>query len=175
MSNPPEKQIARVAPISACTNNCETPADEIENLAGMGVEALRPAWKARFRIVAPPIRSTDTLRRLFAWRIQAQAFGDLDPETAKLLSTARNLLRRGKSPVPYSGHSLGAGAVLVREWRGAMHRVLVLDAGFEHAGKRYRTLSEVAYAITGTKWSGPRFFGLVQKQEGPTNGQETPA
>ncbi len=160
MSNPPEKQIARVAPISACTNNCETPADEIENLAGMGVEALRPAWKARFRIVAPPI---------------PQAFGDLDPETAKLLSTARNLLRRGKSPVPYSGHSLGAGAVLVREWRGAMHRVLVLDAGFEHAGKRYRTLSEVAYAITGTKWSGPRFFGLVQKQEGPTNGQETPA
>src|SRR5258706_13422826 len=82
MSNPPEKQIARVAPISACTNNCETPADEIENLAGMGVEALIPSWKARFRIVAPPIRSTDTLRRLFAWRIQAQAFGDLDPETA---------------------------------------------------------------------------------------------
>jgi hypothetical protein len=169
MSKPSEKQIAGVVPISVCTSNCDTPADEIENLAEMGVEALRAAWKTRFRTVAPPIRSTDTLRRLFAWRIQAQAFGDLDPETAKLLFNASNLLRRGKSPVPHSGHSLRAGAVLVREWRGIMHRVLVLDTGFEHVGKRYRTLTEVAYAITGTRWSGPRFFGLVQKQEGPAN------
>jgi hypothetical protein len=55
---------------------------------------------------------------------------------------------------------LKAGSVLVREWRGVVHRVLVLDEGFEHRDKRYRSLTKVARAITGTRWSGPRFFGL---------------
>jgi hypothetical protein len=59
---------------------------------------------------------------------------------------------------------LKAGTVLVREWRGIEHRVLVLDGGFEHRDRRYKSLSHVARAITGTNWSGPRFFGLEPKQ-----------
>ena len=58
---------------------------------------------------------------------------------------------------------LRAGTVLVREWRGVAHRVLVLDTGFEHQGKRFGSLSEVARAISGTRWSGPRFFGLQDR------------
>jgi hypothetical protein len=59
---------------------------------------------------------------------------------------------------------LKAGTVLVRGWRGIEHRVLVLDAGFEHRDRRYKSLSHVARTITGTNWSGPRFFGLEPRQ-----------
>ena len=60
--------------------------------------------------------------------------------------------------------SLRPGTILVREWRGVSHRVVVLDAGFEHDGKQYRSLSEIARTISGTRWSGPRFFGVEQRE-----------
>jgi hypothetical protein len=109
------------------------------------------------------MQSADILRRLFAWRLQADAYGDLDPATATALKRARTAISRGKAPMPSASSALRSGSVLVREWRGVTHRVLVRDKGFEHEGKEYRTLSEVARAITGTRWSGPRFFGLEQK------------
>jgi hypothetical protein len=69
---------------------------------------------------------------------------------------------KGRAPSPGTG--LRAGTILVREWRGMTHRVLALDEGFEHDGKRYGSLSEVARAISGTRWSGPRFFGIEERQ-----------
>jgi hypothetical protein len=101
---------------------------------------------------------------LFAWKIQAKAFGGLDAETVAELRRVRKALAEGKSPVAQPRAStLQAGTVLVREWRGTIRRVLVLDNGFEHEGKRYGSLSEVARAISGTRWSGPRFFGLEER------------
>ena len=73
------------------------------------------------------------------------------------------MIAKGKAPLPDNGQSLRAGTILVREWRGVTHRVLVLDEGFEHEGKRYGSLSEAARAISGTHWSGPRFFGLEKR------------
>jgi hypothetical protein len=132
----------------------------------MGVALLRKAWRERFGGVAPPIQSADILRRLFAWKIQAEIFGDLDPETVAALKRARAAIAKGKSPVAHSAAStLRSGTILVREWRGVIHRVLVLDTGFEHDGKRFGSLSEVARVISGTRWSGPRFFGLEQRSE----------
>ena len=136
---------------------------EITALGDQGVDALRVGWARRFRCPAPPIQSADVLRRLFAWRLQAEAFGDLDSKTAASLKRARAAVSKGNGPVPNMSTALRAGSVLVREWRGVTHRVLVRDKGFEREGKEYRTLSEVARAITGTRWSGPRFFGLEEK------------
>ena len=139
-------------------------AVDIAALSGKGVDELRDAWMQRFGRRAPQIQSADILRRLFAWKIQAETFGDLDAETIATLRRARTAVASGRSPISHStGSMLRAGTVLVREWHGITHRVLVLDKGFEHQAKRFGSLSEVARAISGTRWSGPRFFGLQDR------------
>jgi hypothetical protein len=143
------------------TNTIEPLAGEIAALMDKGIDLLRSAWVQRFRSPAPPIQSSDILRRLFAWKLQAQAFGDLDIETAANLKRTRSALAKGKAPS--ASTALRAGTILVREWRGVTHRVLALDEGFEHEGKRYGSLSEVARTISGTRWSGPRFFGIEER------------
>lgn len=75
-------------------------------------------------------------------------------------------MSEGKAPVPAVNGGLRPGTVLIREWRGVTHRVLVRHKGFEHDDKTYGSLSEVARAISGTHWSGPRFFGLGAKPAG---------
>jgi hypothetical protein len=92
------------------------------------------------------------LRHMIAWRIQVAAFGDLEAET-------RRRLRR---PAPAKGprDKFTAGTRIAREWRGVRHEVEVVEGGFAYAGVTYRSLSKVAGVITGTKWNGPRFFGL---------------
>lgn len=132
---------------------------EIESLADFGVDRLRDIWQRRFRAPVPKIQSADILRRLIAWKIQVEAYGDLDDETKRQLRLLKRLQAKGQSLSP-PAPGPKAGTVLVREWRGVEHRVLVLDQGFEHQDARYQSLSEVARAITGTRWSGPRFFGL---------------
>ena len=125
--------------------------DEVRALEAMGLEALRGVWRVRFG--APPgLRSVDLLRRLLAWRIQADAYDDLDADLRRRLRGAamsRPVDRRERP-----------GARIAREWQGQRYEVEVVDGGFVHAGARYRSLSEVARAITGTRWNGPRFFGL---------------
>ena len=148
---------------------------EIDRLNGLSVRDLRAFWSRRFRKPPPPIRSADLLHRLIAWRLQVDAFGDLDAHSLKgIKRLSRCASVNGTVPVG-SVNPLKAGTVLVREWRGVEHRVLVLDDGFEHRDKRYRSLTSVARAITGTRWSGPRFFGLdLAPGRGQENGGERP-
>lgn len=96
--------------------------------------------------------SWDLLRHLLAWRLQAERESGLDVET-------KAALRRTGSVVP-AGRELGAGATLERSWKGRPVKVEVLDDGFRFEGKTYRSLSAIAQQVTGTRWSGPRFFGL---------------
>ena len=140
---------------------------EIESLAGLGIDRLRGIWQRRFRALVPTIQSADILRRLIAWKIQVEAYGDLDEETKRQLRHLQRLQAKGQSLTP-AAPGPKAGTVLVREWRGVEHRVLVLDQGFEHQERRYQSLSEVARAITGTRWSGPRFFGLEAPKGAPS-------
>jgi hypothetical protein len=129
--------------------------DEVERgvaaLAGLGLEALREEWRTRYG-PPPPLRSVDLLRLTLAWRIQAQACGGLHPE-------ARRQLRR-TGPVAAEGLTLGEGARLRREWNGAMVEVEVERQGFRWNGTLYPSLSAAATAIAGSRWNGPRFFGL---------------
>lgn len=157
---------------AAVTPASDPVARELEHLEILGVEALRDLWARRFRTTPPVIRSGDVLRRLIAWKIQIEAFGDLDTETCARIRAPMRTGRNGATVARATTVSLKAGSILVREWRGVEHRVLVLDQGFEHRDKRYKSLSKVARAITGTHWSGPRFFGLEFGQASSRSGDK---
>lgn len=129
----------------------------VRGFAAMGLEALRAEWRARYG--APPtLRSAPLLRYLLAWRVQADALGGLD---ARLVQAIRAAARPGAQP----RRTLDVGARLAREWQGKLHEVEVVAGGYLHQGRRHRSLSAIARAITGTRWNGPRFFGLREERE----------
>ena len=139
-------------------------AIDLAHLEKLSIAALRGLWRRRFSAEPPPIQSADVLRRIMAWKIQVEAYGDLAPGAS---SRIRQLVRAGQDGAAQAmaaAVGLKAGSILVREWRGVEQRVLVLDKGFEYRDKRFKSLSQVARAITGTHWSGPRFFGLEPNQ-----------
>lgn len=118
-------------------------------LEGASLEQLREEWRRRYG--APTrLRSAMLLGQILAWRIQADAYGGLDQETRKLL---RDMRPPRESIVP-------PGTIITRQWRGARHDVEATGDGFLYDCKQWKSLSEVARAITGTRWNGPRFFGL---------------
>jgi Protein of unknown function (DUF2924) len=100
------------------------------------------------------------LIRAIAYRLQEQAFGGLKPSTRRQLARVAEETAGGNSPKNPQSRKAGTGTILVREWQGKSHHITVLDDGVAFNGKRYRSLSEVAREITGSRWSGPRFFGL---------------
>lgn len=124
---------------------------DVAALEELDLHALRDKWRERFG--APPtFRSTEMLRLLLAWRIQALALGGLDKDTRDALA------RTGR--VVAEGQDLGIGATLCRTWNGEEQVVTVVDKGFDWNGRTFKSLSAVATAIAGTRWNGPRFFGL---------------
>jgi Protein of unknown function (DUF2924) len=134
--------------------------DEVARLRDLDLSSLRARWRSVFRRKAPNHLSRHLLYRMIAYRVQAECLGDLDRDTQRFLD--RVAAGTGNElPAPgHRRHALRRGTVLVREWDGRSQRVTVLDEGFAWNGATYRSLTEVAFAITGTRWSGPRFFGL---------------
>lgn len=126
-------------------------APDIAALEHLSLVQLRAEWVKNYGM-APPLRSPDLLRLILAWRLQAKAEGGLDR------ATRRKLQRNGR--VIAEGLDLGVGTKLKREWQGQVEEVLIERHGFSWKGTLYPSLSAVAHAITGTRWSGPRFFGL---------------
>lgn len=124
-------------------------AAELDAIDRENLEQLRARWSKRWG-PCPRLRSVALLRRIIAWRLQAEALGGHDAATRRLLRGGANGLEA----------LLASGTVLTREWQGVTYRVEVADDGFIHDGRRWASLSEVARAITGTRWNGPRFFGL---------------
>ncbi len=142
---------------------------EIAHLKGLDLDGLRLSWRAALGRAAPAHLPKYLLFRLLAYRLQAEAYGEVSRETVLFLeSVARTNPgeedRAGSTvALPRQGR-LKPGTVLVREHDGHQHHVMVADNGFAWNGKTYPSLSKVAHAITGTKWNGPRFFGLREKQ-----------
>ena len=126
---------------------------EIARLRSLAFDALRRRWRAVFGRTPPAALSKDLLGRMIAWRLQEQAFGGLDRESLRFLD---GLARHGGSP----RRRLKPGTVLVRDYDGQRHTVTVAADGFNRQGTTYASLSAIARAITGTAWSGPRFFAL---------------
>ena len=141
---------------------------ELSKLPAFSIDKLRADWKDRFGADAPAIRSPDVMRRLLAWQIQADAYSGLDANTERELRSIATKLERDGMYEPAIRRDLSPGVVLMREWKGTTHRVVATADGFQHEGKRYKSLSDIARTITGTRWSGPRFFGLEQKASRPT-------
>ena len=124
--------------------------------------ALVERWAAAYGRPPPKGLSRRLLEYAAAWHIQSQAFGGLDPAVRRKLQRRARPGEDGASQVPGAVGSKCPlpGARLVREWHGRTYTVDVLETGFLLDGKHYRSLSQVARAITGARWSGPRFFGL---------------
>lgn len=125
-------------------------AEEVRALERLDLHGLRDEWSRRYG-EPPKMRSTELLARLLAWRIQSDAFGGLDAATIRMLTS-----KRPPPPQP----KLVDGSRLSREWQGRLHEVEVTGSSFRYDGRDYRSLSQIARAITGTRWNGLRFFGL---------------
>jgi DUF2924 family protein len=134
---------------------------EIAYLAGLGNDELKARWKATYGTAAPLRMKCDLLRYAVAYRMQERALGGLKSAICRLLDRMADdaAARRSVKATP-PARKLGAGAVLIRQWGGVDHEVTVLEEGLLFRGKRHRSLSEVARVITGSRWSGPLFFGL---------------
>lgn len=133
-------------------------------LQSMQTAALQDRWREVFASEPPRKMRAGFLRGAIAYRLQEQAFGGLRLEVKKELDRLALALRRGPATSaersPVASRYLAPGTRLMREWNGTTQLVDVVEGGFVWRGKTYRTLSAVAVAITGTKWSGPKFFGL---------------
>ncbi len=133
-------------------------------IAELPNSGLRKIWRDHFGDDSPPVRSRELLRQLLAWRLQTEATGGMGTATERSLTRIAESVEQGGSYEPKVRRSLAAGVVLTREWKGVVHRVTVTADGFRHLDRSYRSLSDIARTITGTRWSGPRFFGLEQKE-----------
>jgi hypothetical protein len=142
------------APRKTATPNLQSALAEIESL---NLDGLRARWSLWLGGEAPSCQSGRVLRYLLAWRLQEARFGGLSLNVRQgLRALAKADGKKPIDPLP----ALKRGMVLARPWKGKMRQVQVLEKGFAYEGVVYRSLSETARAITGTRWSGPRFFGL---------------
>jgi hypothetical protein len=140
---------------------------QVAALQGMETTALKKMWRDLFDTAPPPYNRRFLVNRL-SYRLQELAFGGLSKETVERLEAMagdgapdernRGRGRAAERPV--------VGTRLVREWNGVEHHVTVQADCFEWQGKKYKSLSAVARAITGTRWNGRLFFGLRKHGSG---------
>lgn len=139
-------------------------SQQFGGLLSMKPPELRSKWRDVYRNVAPDI-GPDLLRRGIAYRLQERRQGSLASSTRRDIERLIKRLGKGEGELATDAPSLKTGTRLVRSWRDKMHHVLVLDEGYEFAGRRYQSLTQIAYDITGAHWSGPRFFGLATRRK----------
>ena len=133
-----------------------------ERLKALSKNDLKREWRRRLGSAPPKVRSVPFLRRLLLWNLQSKLFGGLSPRAKRRLRRLAQCFDTDRDYSPTSAGRLKPGTVLARVWDGRRHDVLVQDEGFVYADREYKSLSEVARAITGTRWSGPLFFGLKE-------------
>ena len=144
----------------------------LKTLPGMDKTALCKKWQELFNKPAPQHLRKEFMVRILAYKIQENAFGGLSATTRRRLKQIAISLENGNNKLKVDQRPIKPGTRLIREWRGKTHTVSVAETGFEFQGSRYRSLSEIARLITGTRWSGPLFFGLkpgLSKTPGVSN------
>src|ERR1700709_711100 len=138
---------------------------ELDRLRTMPIAQLRVRYREVLRADPPKAFGPDLLRRSIAHRIQEKAYGGLSRSAQRLLDQMMKAFAAKPNGKMALRRRIKAGSGLVREWRGKSYRVMVLANGFAYDGKIFGNLSEIAVLITGTRWNGPRFFGLRSKTE----------
>jgi hypothetical protein len=145
----------------------------VANLEGLDLDGLRRQWRAQLGGEPPTHLPRWLLMRGLAYRLQSDAFGGLDKSIRRILRSGREdgvgapFDRR--APQMRDGVALKVGALLVREWKGKLERVMILEEGFAWNGQTFGSLSQIAKAMTGTNWNGHRFFGLRQGKTAPAD------
>ena len=139
----------------------ETLAADLEALRELSREELKRRWHRLYGSICPAHMSRTLLLRALAYRTQERALGGLDRATRRRLERATANLAAGR-PLAAPAPMIKPGTRLLREWQGVVHEVIVLERGVEYRHQTWPSLSAVAREITGTRWSGPRFFGLKE-------------
>ena len=141
------------------------------DLEGHDLNGLRRHWRAHLGGEPPTHLPRWLLMRVLAYRLQSDAFGDLEKSIQRMLRSEKDDDAAApfdrRAPQTREGVGLKAGAQLVREWKGRLERVMILEEGFVWNGQTFSSLSQIAKAMTGTNWNGHRFFGLRQGKAAP--------
>src|SRR3979411_2218715 len=153
--------------------------DEIVHLRGLDLKGLRARWQSVLQRPAPDHLPRHLLFAIIAYRIQADRFGDLDHETRQLLDSsgakeAGAAMSARLVSFDQKRTELTPGTVLVREWDRRSQRVMVMSDGFAWNGQTYDSLSKCSFAVAGTRWIGPRLFGLRDKEDRLAMGEARP-
>lgn len=138
-------------------------ARDIADLTGLDTDTLRQRWTQLYGLAPLPRISRDVLIRGVAFRMQEEAHGGTSKSCRRELQRLAHALRDGGGISASQSHAFKPGTKLIREWQGKVHEVVIAGDTYIWAGKHYRSLSQIARSITGTRWSGPRFFGLEAK------------
>ena len=138
---------------------------EIATLPTMNINELRAKWRTRLNEEPPGHVRKQLLVPLLAYKLQEKAFGSLKPEIRRRLEKLAAHYRRdpsSRSSLPL-GQCIKPGTRLLRQWGGKTYQVIAVENGFEYEGQHYKSLTKIAREITGTHWSGPRFFGTERR------------
>lgn len=138
---------------------------ELEVLPKLGAVQLDERWRELFGTARPRRLYGSLLVGVLAYRLQEKAFGGIKPATRRLLRQVAGLPGERRSLARLTKPRLKAGAVLLREWHGTTYQVTSFENAYEYNGQRFRSLSEIARRITGSRWSGPAFFGLKRREQ----------
>ena len=157
--------------LAAATSDASPPLDAsvpsiVADLEGHDLNGLRRHWRAHLGGEPPAHLPRWLLMRVLAYRLQSDAFGGLEKSIQRMLRSEKDDDAAApfdrRAPQTREGVGLKAGAQLVREWKGRLERVMILEEGFVWNGQTFGSLSQIAKAMTGTNWNGHRFFGLRQ-------------
>ena len=147
-------------------------AKRLAALPQLSKAALADLWRQLFKTDSPSQTRRELLLAILAYRIQEQAFGGLSDVGCRRLRQLATMFEADPHAVVSNRPLIKAGTRLVRQWKEQVHVVEVEEEGYEYRGARYENLSEIARLITGTRWSGPAFFGLKVK---PSNASQQEA
>ena len=166
------------APIQTETRSTTSGAADLTTrlvaLPGTPHGALRAEWRRLYRSEPPKRVSRDLLELGIAWKLQERALGGMSAALKRRIADLAKTMETRGDLARARAVTLKPGARLMREWRGETHDVRVLEEGFEWRSARWRSLSAIAREITGTQWSGPRFFGLELRAK-PADGRAATA
>ena len=160
LDNAAPEIIVRDDGIQSNAGNENSLSSELAAIAMMTYTELHLAWRRHYRAVPPKKMGRDILELGIAWKIQENKLGGLGAAVKRQIAELARTMEAKSDLAKPRAISLKPGARLLRTWEGVTHEVMVVDDGFIWLGKMWRSLSVIAREITGTRWSGPRFFGL---------------
>jgi Protein of unknown function (DUF2924) len=150
---------------STFRSDVKTFAASLDRLCVLQTDELVEQWRELFRSEPPNRLRRRVMIHALAYRLQERALGGLKPATRRQLERIASDAG-ARRPIAVDSKRLAKrGAVLIREWHGTKHQVTALKEGFMFQGKRFQSLSKIASEITGTRWSGPLFFGLKNSRQ----------